>query len=58
MLEIHGHITTRFRQGIKSAFADLDEHGKSGETWNQFAERLVDTICVGMNESKFAAPEG
>lgn len=55
MLEIHGNIVKRFRQGIKAAFPSIEEHGKSQEEWSQFAEKMVDSICAGLNESDFAA---
>ena len=55
MLEIHGNIVKRFRQGIKAAFPSIEEHGKTQEEWNQVAEKMVDSICSGLNETDFAA---
>ena len=55
MLALHQNIVKRFRQGIKSAYPDIEEHAKTPEDWNQFAERLVDSICSGLTSSNFAA---
>jgi len=56
LLEIHGNVTKRFRQGLKSAFADIPDHSATPETWGIFTDKLIDSICVGMNETQFAAP--
>ena len=55
MIEIHGNIVKRFRQGIKAAFPSIDEHGKTQEEWSLFSEKLVDSICAGLNSTDFAA---
>ena len=56
LLEIHGNVTKRFRQGLKSAFADVPDHATTIETWGMFVDKMVDSICTGMNETDFAAP--
>ena len=56
LLEIHGNVTKRFRQGLKSAFADIPDHSATPEAWGIFTDKLIDSICVGMNETDFAAP--
>ena len=56
LLEIHGNVTKRFRQGLKSAFADVPDHAETMETWGVWVDSLVDSICQGMRETEFAAP--
>jgi hypothetical protein len=57
MLELHSNITRRFRQGIKFAFADAAELTDSRESWDVFADNLVDQICITLTNSNFAAPD-
>lgn len=57
LLELHANITKQFRQGIKSAFAELEEVGASREAWGIFADGLVDRICKKLTDSDFAEPE-
>lgn len=56
LLEVHGNIQKRFRQGLKSAFADIPDHAQTMESWGVWVDSLVDSICQGMRETEFAAP--
>ena len=56
MLEIHGNITKRFRNGFTPMFHDLVEIGTDKEKWGILVDAKVDEICRGMNETGFAAP--
>ncbi len=57
LLELHANIQKQVRQGVKAAFPDIPEHSASRESWNVFADGLVDRICAKLTESDFAAPE-
>ena len=57
LLEIHGNITKRFRQGFRALLPDLAELQGDAPRWNTKVDEVVDSICRGMNETGFAAPE-
>jgi hypothetical protein len=55
LLELHANIQKQLRQGVKSAFAELDTIAASRESWGGFVDGLVDRICLKLTASDFAA---
>lgn len=56
MLALHGNITRRFRQGLRSGFEPARLALTSAEAWGKLADELVDSICTDLTATRFALP--
>lgn len=57
MQNLHGAIASRFKSKLKESLTEMPTAIQSRETWAAFCERLVDEICRGLVETKFATEE-
>ena len=54
MMNLHSSIASRFKAKLKESLTDMPTAIQSRETWAIFCDRLVDEICRGLVETKFA----
>jgi len=51
---LHSNIANRFKTKLKESLTEMPTAIQSRETWAGFVERLVDEICRGLAETRFA----
>lgn len=56
MLNLHGNIASRFKARLRDAMTEMPTAIQSRETWVAFVDSLVDEICRGLAETRFAEP--
>ena len=55
LMSLHGNIASRFKARLKESLTEMPTAIQSREIWAGFCDRLVDEICRGLVETKFAS---